>query len=948
MSGSVLVGAGVIGFGRIAEASVEGAVEGLARRLSRSGLERSEQEILLDATRSSVAEVVRQRLARTLLLELHAARLTGQLKGVDSAARWEEFIHRAARPEFLDELCVTYPGLGQRLPALIGGRIGAAAELADRLATDRDRLSLLGTRGQLVEVTFGAGDSHEGGRTVTQLRFEQGRVVYKPRSLAVDGALALLLADLQPEGDALIRVPRVLGGDDYGWAEFVEHEFCTGEQQVGRFYFAMGMWLAITRLLAGSDLHAENLIASGPVPVVVDCETLFTVRPVPSSAAGASREAWGRLRQTVAHSLLLPHRDSESAGVDMSALGALSGEQPQVAVPAVDGLGTDEARVVLRKVDVPAVASNHPVPHPQPYLFSAELLEGLREGVARIDSLDRAGRLAPALSRFAGCRLRMVPRGTQHYVELGRSLWHPVALRDQASVIEKVAGVLSNHAEALFPGSGDAVVYAEIAELMAGDVPVFAFTADTGRVSGPGGVPAGEHGDLIGAALGSWRDLDLPLEERIVRTSLGSILRGQQDGTSSSVPPTGILRTPGTPPRAADLQQRRAAVTRSFAEGLCRSAVWGEDGTVTWLGETDKCLIAPLNPNLYDGQAGVVLALAAYQHAVSEGAAEPLAEVPRTLSAAIRTLDLLDSEHTPHTSIGAYDGLAGLVSARLVLHRLGHGATQLDHARSTAHRLAQPITNDAATDVLSGLAGMIGSLITLAEHDADPGHLQTATQAACELAARAHHHPDGTSSWTTLPDCPDLGGFAHGATGIGWALARLDLATGDQRWADLAHQAFTYEATLHSRHGWRDMRSPTATHRHAWCHGSVGIGLAHLDLYHRTGLAHHRDIALRAADHALKAGPTRRHDPCHGDLATLELLHTLDPESLNTTTWTADLLTTLENHGPLVGTAPDHPNPSFMTGTAGILYQLLRTHPRISLLSVLTPGLTDRFRMSSA
>ena len=44
--------------------------------------------------------------------------------------------------------------------------------------------------------------------------------------------------------------------------------------------------LSLMRLLSGSDLHAENLIAHGPHPVVVDCETLFTPKPQPKTWNG--------------------------------------------------------------------------------------------------------------------------------------------------------------------------------------------------------------------------------------------------------------------------------------------------------------------------------------------------------------------------------------------------------------------------------------------------------------------------------------------------------------------------------------------------------------------------------------------------------------------------------------------------------------------------------------
>ena len=65
----------------------------------------------------------------------------------------------------------------------------------------------------------------------------------------------------------------------YGWAEFVAHRYCDGEAELARFYRGLGHWLGVLRLLGGTDIHHENLIAVGPVPVVIDVESLFAVIP---------------------------------------------------------------------------------------------------------------------------------------------------------------------------------------------------------------------------------------------------------------------------------------------------------------------------------------------------------------------------------------------------------------------------------------------------------------------------------------------------------------------------------------------------------------------------------------------------------------------------------------------------------------------------------------------
>ena len=87
----------------------------------------------------------------------------------------------------------------------------ATLRFAQRWTADRHRLEGLcaGDPGELTELSFGAGDSHRGGSTVAIVRGEGWRVVYKPRSLAIDSALRGFVAELAGDhGSAVnIRVP---------------------------------------------------------------------------------------------------------------------------------------------------------------------------------------------------------------------------------------------------------------------------------------------------------------------------------------------------------------------------------------------------------------------------------------------------------------------------------------------------------------------------------------------------------------------------------------------------------------------------------------------------------------------------------------------------------------------------------------------------------------------
>lgn len=191
--------------------------------------------------------------------------------------------------------------------------------------------------------------------------------------------------------------------------------------------------------------------------------------------------------------------------------------------------------------------------------------------------------------------------------------------------------------------------------------------------------------------------------------------------------------------------------------------------------------------------------------------------------------------------------------------------------------------------------------------------------------------------WTTRLNPEGIGGFAHGATGIGWALTRLALSdagsAAEQRgWTHLAERAFAYQESLYEpEHGnWRDVRiGAEEDFFTSWCHGSAGVGIGMLDLHRRAGDPAHLDMAQRAARACAAEGFGWSHTLCHGDLGLWEFLTSLnfgDPSDLD-----AEILTGLEQRGPVGGLAREAFSPSLMSGLSGVLHTLLRMHPAATL-----------------
>lgn len=921
-----------------------------------TGLDDEERAAVRSGLSLALYQTVHLKVTRTLLLELHAARVSGRLRAGTSRARWSEFLELSGRPQFWDAIGEHYPTLRHRLDRLIGNRCAAATDLARRFATDRETLgSLLGTRpGRLLEIELDAGDSHRGGHTVAILRFDNGTVVYKPRSVQIDLELArfleLVLAGV-PAGER-IRVPRVVARTGYGWAEHVTHRYCDDDAQHAAFYRGIGHWLAVTRLLGGSDLHAENVIASGPVPVVVDCETLFAPVPHPRpSGVGLAVDRAGRLLDgTVLRTGLLPSRGVALGwrGVDVSAVGSLPGQQPAAQQPAIIDAGTDRARIGLRPVDS-APAANHPSPRPALGTHWEQVVHGFTSLTEELIRLDRAGELAGPLRRFAECPIRVVTRSTEAYAEIARMLWHPVSLYDEPAAVQRAHNLLAKMAENLPLAPADpAVISAEVQDLLDGDIPFFTALAGRGRLHGPAGTRWLPERDLVEDALAGWRSADLALEQNVIRAALvGAYLN------EGWAPETEAMRVRRTP--QAQLEQRRRANAAQILRRIRDAAIQAEDGTATWvapvLNQTGWA-VQPLSPDLYSGAFGVAVLVAGYLREAAAGRVEEvdglqplLAGVVQTLrnAADVETAQRRSGPRLRPESPGGFVGLGSQIWSWLVLERWGvAGVDGTERAIAAADELPESVEADRDLDVLVGMAGAVVPLLHLAARTGDGRWSSRAVQIGNRLLAAARVGRDG-ACWPTAQWPQGLGGFAHGVTGIGWALQRLGLATGESRFEGLAEAAFAYEESLFDPQveRWRDIRAPGEA-RVAWCHGAVGIGLARLDLHDRSVDDSHQDAARRAAA-AAWATLGWNHTVCHGDFGSWELLDRalsagVGPPGVTRADVDSLVIGSLDENGPVTGLARNAFAPGLFPGDGGLAYQLLRMHPDADLPSVLTLG----------
>ncbi len=308
------------------------------------------------------------RLSRTMVLELNVARLQGQLEGATPPERFISFIERLRRPQVALDILAEYPVLARQLALCIEQWLEVSLEFLGRLCADwqmiRSQFAPHDDPGLLLELVAGAGDTHRGGRSVMIARFDSGfRVVYKPKSLAIDTHFQELLAWLNGRGcEPPLRTLTVLDRGDYGWVEFVQNEACHTIEEIERFYQRLGAYLALLYAINASDFHLENLIASGEHPLLIDLETLFNPEFERFEDEEATAAAARSMLQSVLVVGMLPQRlwsADEYGGIDISGLGGEEGQLSPDRLPQAAAAGTDMMRFERQRVELSG-ESNRP------------------------------------------------------------------------------------------------------------------------------------------------------------------------------------------------------------------------------------------------------------------------------------------------------------------------------------------------------------------------------------------------------------------------------------------------------------------------------------------------------------------------------------------------------------------------------------------------------------
>ena len=747
-----------------------------------------------------------------------------------------------------------YSVLGRLMAQVVGTWVDSTCEFIERFTQDRvliaTHFNTEAMLGKIVMLHAGLSDRHRNGRTVIAIGFENGtKLIYKPKNMQLELAFSQFQIWCNRHDVPLsLRPVKVLDRQTHGWVEFIEPESCQTKDEVRDFYTRAGMLLAILHILEGVDCHRENLIASGPHPVMIDTEALLTPQePAAEDTPFCNSAPYmlaNVLNQSVIRCGLLPRWELTIGGQNVIDLSGLSSAHDQT------GKETTKNWEHINSDAMTLVYKDQPLsPYPNVALFQtqpvtlSDHLEELVDGFSKMIQFfirhrkKLLGSCSPLEALYCST-VRFIFRSTSGYGTLLHNNLRPDLLEDGlrwSTAFDALYRPFLDTDSKAKPEWFAPFLRAECEALQNLDIPYFETQANSVDILTPLGETISpcfqaSGRDSVRARLQQLSLRDLEQQAEVIRYSLlARTIRKVRVGED--------LSEKGAIQRDYSLNTSQLIETaQAIADELSENVFSGEDGSVTWLGfdyfhEAGRYQLSPIWMTLYNGSSGIALFLSAFARLTGK---TKFAELSL---AALKPLQILlrqGSEGYVHERIPTIGEAGGILYALVKISMFLETPQLLEDA----HRLATHISPDSicaddSYDVLVGSAGAILGLLALHATDTKCTRkeivLERARWCGRHLLKHQRKQEVGGAAWGNRNSFP-LTGFSHGTAGIAYALQRLYAETGDADYLLAAQRGILYEKNVFNRDlgNWPDFRTNPPGFRRSWCHGGPGIGLARL------------------------------------------------------------------------------------------------------------------------
>ncbi|MGX7265778.1 type 2 lanthipeptide synthetase LanM [Enterococcus crotali] len=721
---------------------------------------------------------------KTLVWDVHQMIEEYQLQAESKEEEFANYIK-----EFLGDKQRTYLFYGEypTLARILAVRLTFACEMIEAFVSSLNdsteqlaEVFAITTPMHLTQIKLGQGDSHERGKTVIQFQIQDKALIFKFKNLEIGerfNALLTYIEELNPTS-SFYKIKRIVQ-PTFTIEEEVAYQECLEESDVTAFYHNYGQLLAIVYWLGSTDLHMENLIASGSYPVLIDVETL--IRPDMFKLSKKLTRQTRIEKHSVIATGLLPQKKQWKRDLEMDALSGTKQKLPK----KVRRLRNDRSSDIAFQLEEAYMDGAKNIPRlagkeVDYQVYRHEIQDAFKE-MNQLLLKNKAGFIQKVKELFTDTTIRLIYRDTQDYGNLLNFTLHTDSM---ANYIEREKIIENLWASQIIP---EALIPFEIQAMLDHDVPLI--TANTSLTN----IYTNGHELHQVLAKSPLQDTVEHMEQITEKTSHFSYLLLKESLATLKYNTQEITIPAKNESIEEPLLQKAADIGDNILDQLVLEPEHGEVDWLSVLPESDGEIgIVYPDTDLYGGSAGVYLFFVYLNHFVPK---ESYQEV----------IDLLEKEiffgeRKKQVYESAFFDEGMRLTVAFYVSRLLNDTKHRSYMETSLQALKtrQIVSENQSNEWLYGKASLLAVLAAIYQTYASEEAYEVLL--ACAKAVTYQEMTDNS--------------FAHGYAGVCYGLSKADQVLKE---TTIKEKLKWYQKAFEKKLEKND------TLNHSWCKGIIGL-----------------------------------------------------------------------------------------------------------------------------
>lgn len=866
--------------------------------------------------------------AKTLIFEIHNAKELNMLSGNNSIEQYNTFNESFNAISNVEKILIKYSVLKEIILNKLNNKLELLEQFLMNLDYSLERIkSEFGTQIlYLNEIIWGTGgDSHNNGKSVLVFWVNNTlQMVYKPHTLQPDLQLEEFYTWINNHSQiqAKMHICKTIDCGNYGWQEFVIASECNSEEDVQKYYYRIGILLCLFYAIGTQDIHCENLIIDGGMPIVIDNESLFSntfASPRDENIISIYCET---MKRSVYSSIIIPQNIQGSLfDIDLSVLGEQSPKKSQK-IKGVKIIEAGTSNIQMKEIYATSgktAQRNATVFCKGRTVLATDYLDYVIRGFKDLyqiiykekhDFINILYRKGTADRKY-----RQILKATYVYSKFLAASKHPNYLKEKTefnrllSIMDKGNSV-----------SSKLISKAEIQALENGDVPYFYTYPDSHNLYYLSNeqelkienVYERTINELILSNINRFSDDDMNRQIRYIKMSFAN-QKMKNPLKNNLVKMDNIMYKSDT-----DLY---ISLAMQIGDYILDNLIYNSSKTeaeIIGLNFDDKgnWIIGYAAATLYDGM-GIILFLS-YLYRITD--------ITKYKDAAYCLLNGMEKTPIPNNNLSAFLGKGSHLYTHYLMYTIFNDEQFRHKAIGDIESMDDPnLLHKQRLDVIDGLAGTIIVLINIYKDMKHPKLLAIARKMGKVLLDKVENE-----------EMPIMTGMAHGYAGLIYALILIAKFDASPKYLKVANRLLQYENEKKNEDNsnWLDLRQKNENKcQNFWCHGAPGIILSRLKCFENINDAEilnilKSDIQNSIGNLTKYAQIDGRDCLCHGFWGNIDILVSLgkyNTELANLAKQYANKhIQSVIKNGYIFPNDNNVEVYNFMLGLSGVGYSLLR------------------------